>query len=53
MNPKHLGTIESGGNVPTVDTLIRISTALSADPPEVLRELIESHAAVMGRGKKP
>ena len=49
MNPKYLGTVESGGNVPSVDTLIRISNALGVPPPEVLREMIESHAAVAGR----
>jgi transcriptional regulator with XRE-family HTH domain len=41
MNSRYLGTIERGGNVPSISTLILLSNVYGVDPPEVLREMIE------------
>lgn len=41
MNSRYLGTMERGGNVPSIDTLILLSDVYGVDPPEVLREMIE------------
>ena len=41
MNPRYLSTMERGGNVPSISTLILLSTIFGVDPPEVLREMIE------------
>jgi len=41
MNSRYLGTMERGGNVPSISTLILLSNVYGVDPPEVLREMIE------------
>ena len=41
MNSRYLGTMERGGNVPSIETLILLSNVYGVDPPEVLREMIE------------
>lgn len=41
MNRVHLGVIERGGNVPSLRSFIALSTALGADPLEVLREILQ------------
>lgn len=41
MNSRYLGTMERGGNVPSIDTLIHLSNTYGVDPLEVLREMIE------------
>ena len=51
MNPKYVGTIEAGGNIPSIESLIRLSHVLGADPPEVLREMIQSRATPAVRRK--
>ena len=52
MNPKYIGTMESGGNVPSIDSLVRLSNALGVDPPEVLREMLETRKTLTVKGKK-
>lgn len=52
MNPRHLGTLESGGNIPSISTLLRLSAALAVDPPEVLREMLELRATFTAKGQK-
>jgi transcriptional regulator with XRE-family HTH domain len=41
MNSRYLGTMERGGNVPSIDTLILLSNVYGVDPPDLLREMIE------------
>jgi transcriptional regulator with XRE-family HTH domain len=41
MNSRYLGTMERGGNVPSISTLILLSNVYGVDPPEMLREMIE------------
>jgi len=41
MNSRYLGTMERGGNVPSISTLILLSNVYGVYPPEVLREMIE------------
>jgi transcriptional regulator with XRE-family HTH domain len=41
MNSRYLGSMERGGNVPSISTLILLSNVYSVDPAEILREMIE------------
>ena len=41
MNSRYLGTMERGGNVPSIASLILLSNVYGVDPTEVLREMIE------------
>jgi len=44
MNRVHIGVLERGGNSPNLESFIRISHALGADPTEVLREILQNRA---------
>lgn len=53
MNSRYLGTMERGGNVPSIDTLILLSDVYGVDPPEILREMIEFRRTfTLTQGKK-
>lgn len=52
MNSRYLGTMERGGNVPSISTLILLSNVYGVDPPEVLREMIEFRRTFTLRDRK-
>jgi transcriptional regulator with XRE-family HTH domain len=49
MNRVHIGVIERGGNSPSLLTFIAICQALGADPPTVLREILDNRALFQRR----
>jgi transcriptional regulator with XRE-family HTH domain len=49
MNRVHIGVIERGGNSPNLQTFIRISHALGADPTAVLAEILRNRAQFQQR----
>ncbi|HEY2093014.1 MAG TPA: helix-turn-helix transcriptional regulator [Thermoanaerobaculia bacterium] len=41
MNARYLGSMDRGGNVPSISTLILLSNVYGVDSAEVLKEMIE------------
>jgi transcriptional regulator with XRE-family HTH domain len=39
MNPRYLGVVEAGGNVPSLSTILEVAEVLGADAGEMIREV--------------
>jgi len=46
MNPNYLGSLEKGGNMPSVDTLLEIADVYGVDAADIVREVEEARRAV-------
>jgi len=45
MNPNYLGSLEKGGNMPSVDTLLEIADVYGVNAADIVREVEEARRA--------
>lgn len=49
MNPNYLGSLERGGNMPSVDTLLEVADVYGVNASDIVREVEEARRAARKR----
>ena len=53
VHPTHLGVIERGGNLMSMNSFLNFATVLNVDPGEILREVLENRRQFTKRPDAP